>query len=207
MKKYGWVLGLIGAALLSVSCVIPEEFTCDVAVAKDGTYSVQVKGTLVFYTVFEEIKQEGRVSAKTDSDIRSFFDRAVAKEPAVKKYEYRGNGRAYIEYGKEVKDGSSTDLSSSGLPLTITVYGNDSLVIAVPAIKSKDRESITDYTRYGYKLDGTITITSELPVIDAGGQKVHNKYLLFGPKVISRTVTINTLPAEDIVIVIGRQGQ
>jgi hypothetical protein len=44
------------------SCVIPEQFTCDVTIAKSGKYSVEVKGTLVFYTVFEEIAEKGKVS-------------------------------------------------------------------------------------------------------------------------------------------------
>jgi hypothetical protein len=206
-KKYFWVLPLMGAALLSVSCVIPEKFTCNVTVAKDGSYSVDAKGTLVFYTVFDEIAKNGRVSQETDAEIRSYFDGAVKEEPAVGKYEYRNNGRAYIEYFKKAGGGSPLDLSASGLPLVIKTGADGSVVITISAIDANNRERALEFSRYGYKLDGTITITSELPVISAGGQKVQSKYLLFGPKVISRTVNVNTLPAENIVIILGNQAR
>jgi hypothetical protein len=190
--------------LLLASCVIPEKFTCDINITKNGTYSVKASGTLVYYPVFEEIKEQGKVSEETDSDIKSFFDGAIKEEPAIKKYQYQNNGRAYIEYFKEVNDGSSLDLSSSGLPLTINVT-QDGYIVEVSALDSDDKENLEEFTKYGYRLDGKITITSELPIIDAGGQKVANKYFFFGPKVINKAVRIATLPAEDIVVKIGKK--
>jgi hypothetical protein len=206
MKRlFSLLIGAAGAMLLLVSCVIPEKFTCDINVTKNGTYSVKANGTLVYYTVFDEIEDQGKVSEKTDSDIKSFFDGAIKEEPAITKYQYQKNGRAYIEYFKEVNDGSSVDLSSSGLPLTISVDQDGYITVKVSAVSSKDKAQIEEFAKYGYKLDGKMTITSELPVIDAGGQKVGNKYFLFGPKVINRAVTMATLPTEDIVVKIGKE--
>jgi hypothetical protein len=203
MKRLG-VLS-IGFALLLLSCIIPEKFTCDINIAKDGTYSVKANGTLVYYMVFDEIKKEGKVSEKTDSETKSFFDDAIKSEPAINKYQYQNNGRAYVEYFKEVKDGSSLDLSSSGLPLKIHVDSDGLITVAISAIGSSDKEKAEEFAKYGYKLDGKINITSELPIIDAGGQKVTNKYLAFGPKVINRTVTVTTLPSEDSIVIIGEK--
>ncbi|MDR2782417.1 MAG: hypothetical protein LBB48_00990 [Treponema sp.] len=194
---------LVGSAFLLTSCVLAEQFTCDITIGKSGTYSVEFKGTMVFYGVFEEIAENGEVSQETNADIRSFFDDAIKEEPAVRNYEYRNNGRAYIEYFKEINDGSSLDLSSSGLPLVISVDDDAFITVTVPATNRKDKEKLEAFTKQGYRLDGTIKITSELPVIDSGGQKVGNKYFLFGPKVISRTVTVNTLLEEDIVVILG----
>jgi hypothetical protein len=194
----------IGLALISLSCVIPEKFTCDINVKKDGSYSVTAKGTLVYYAIFDEIEEQGKVSEKTDSDVKSFFDGAVKEEPAITKYQYQNNGRAYLEYFKEVNDDSSLDLSASGLPLKIQVDPDGFINITVSALSSGNKEQIEEYSKYGYKLDGAITITSELPVIDAGGQKVGNKYFLFGPKVIKQTITIGTLPESDSIVKIGQ---
>jgi hypothetical protein len=57
----------------------------------------------------------------------------------------------------------------------------------------------------GYKLDGVIQITSDLPIIDAGGQKIGRKFLIIGPYVIKKPLTMTTLPTEDIVIKIKRE--
>jgi uncharacterized protein (DUF2141 family) len=201
MKKF--LVTFAGLSVLFFSCVIPEQFTCDINVTKNGTYSVQAKGTLVYLMVFEEIAEQGKVSAETESDAKSFFDTAIKQEPAIKKYQYQKNGRAYFEYLKEVNDGSSLDLSSAGLPLTVKVNSDDSITVKVSAPDSGEKEQLAEFAKYGYKLDGKITITSELPIIDAGGQKAGNKYFFFGPKVIKQTVTVNTLPAEDIVVTMG----
>ena len=203
MKKL--VALLVGVCLLLFSCVIPEKFTCDINITKTGTYSVNAKSTLVFYTVFDEIKNQGKVSRETDSQIKSYFDDAIKNESAVKKYQYQGNGRAYVEYFKEVNDGSSVDLSSSGFPLTITVNRGGTITVKAPMVDRSSREQLEEYKKYGYNLNGTIRITSELPIIDAGGQKEENKYIFFGPKVIKRVVTFNTLPEQDIIVVIGNR--
>jgi hypothetical protein len=206
MKRlFSLLICAAGMIFLLASCVIPEQFTCDVNITKNGTYSVRAKGSLVYYTVFGEIKKQGKVSEKTDADIKSFFDGAIKEEPAITKYQYQNNGRAYIEYFKEVNDGSSLDLSSSGLPLTISVSQDGYITIKASALSSNNKEQLEEFTRYGYRLDGKITITSELPIIDTGGQSVRNKYFLFGPKVINRVVTMQTLPTEDIVIKIGEE--
>ena len=106
MKKLICLLVSIGfLGFLISSCVIPEKFTCDINISKTGNYSVAAKSTLVFYTVFDEIKNQGKVSEESDSDIKSFFDEAIKEEPAIKKYQYQKNGRAYVEYSKEVSDG------------------------------------------------------------------------------------------------------
>jgi hypothetical protein len=202
MKKF--LVTLAGLSMLFFSCVIPEQFTCDINVTKNGAYSVQAKGTLVYFMVFEEMEKQGKISAETESDVKSFFDAAVKEEPAIKKYQYQKNGRAYFEYFKEVSDGSSLDLSSAGLPLTIKASSDDSITVKVSAPGKREKEQLAEFAKYGYKLDGKITITSELPIIDAGGQKTGNKYFFFGPKVIKQAVTVNTIPAEDIVVIIGK---
>jgi hypothetical protein len=203
MKKQ--FLLFIGLTLLLASCVIPEKFVCDIHITKSGTYSVKANGTMVYYGVFDEIKEQGKLSEKTNSDVKSFFDDALKDEPAITKYQYQNNGRAYIEYFKEVSDGSSLDLSSSGLPLVINTGSDGSITVEASALSSENKTALEEYSNYGYKLDGIIKITSELPIIDAGGQKVENKYFFFGPKVITKAVKVTTLPTEDIVVKIGQK--
>jgi hypothetical protein len=85
-----------GLSVVLFSCVIPEKFTCNIAVDKQGAYSVDFKGTLLYFLVLDEVEKQGKVSEATDKQIKAGFDEAVAKEPAVKKYEYRNSGRGYI---------------------------------------------------------------------------------------------------------------
>jgi hypothetical protein len=172
-----------------------------VNITRSGNYSVEVKGTMVYYTVFEEIENQGQISEITNFDIKSFFDNMVKEEPAIKTYEYQNNGRAYIEYFREINDGSSLDLSPINLPLAVSVNRDSSITVRVSAISN--RKKIEKFKKYGYQSDGTVKIISALPIIDDGGQKAEARYFLFGPKVARYEVTFDLLPAEDIVIIIG----
>ena len=59
------------------------------------------------------------------------------------------------------------------------------------------------FIELGYKLDGIVEITSALPILDAGGLKVENKFFFLGPKVIKQVLT--AFPTEDIVITLGKR--
>jgi hypothetical protein len=75
---------LIGVNLLLVSCVIPEKFTCAINVDNQGTYSVDFKGTLLFWVALEEISKQGKISSGTDGQIKAMFDEWVANDPTIK---------------------------------------------------------------------------------------------------------------------------
>ena len=153
--------------------MIPEKFTCNIAVDKQGAYSVDFKGTLLYYPVLGEVEKQGKVSEATDQQIKERFDEAVAKEPAIKKYEYRNSGRGYIEYFNKVTDNSTLDLSKLfSLPVVISVQADDIITITARSLTDKNKEQLVGFTKLGYKLDGVIQITSDLPIIDASGQKV-----------------------------------
>jgi hypothetical protein len=202
MKKF--IVIFAGLSMLFFSCVIPEKFTCDINVDKQGAYSVDFKGTLLYWPALEEVEKQGKVSAKTDGEIKEAFDEAVAKEPRVKKYEYRNSGRGYIEYVDKVTDNSTLDLSQNiGMPLTISVSHDGNIIITEEAIGNEDLERMSGFAKLGYKLDGVIQITSDLPIIDAGGQKVGKKFLILGPQVIKQVVT--TFPTQDVVIKIKKE--
>jgi hypothetical protein len=100
MKKL--LLTFAGLSVLFFSCVIPEQFTCAIDVDKQGAYSVDFKGTLLFWAALEEVEKQGKVSSETDAQIKKMFDESIAKEPAIKKYEYRNSGRAYVEYYNKI---------------------------------------------------------------------------------------------------------
>jgi hypothetical protein len=200
MKKI--FIALFGVFLLLGSCIIPEQFTCAVSVDKHGAYTIDFKGTILFYTALEEIKEQGAVSAEADQQIKEMFDEWIRQDPRIKKYAYRNSGRAYIEFYQHVTDGSSLDLSDEfNLPLRVNVYP-DTITITEEAVDEESAAIIAEFVKLGYKLDGRINITSELPIIDSGRQKVGKKYIVFGPQVINQT--FKTFPSMDVVIKIGR---
>jgi hypothetical protein len=198
MKKM--VFLSIGVMLLSLSCVIPEKFICKIDIDKQGAYSVDFRGTLLFWAALEEIRNQGKVSSETDRQIKTAFEEWLSIESTIKKYEYRNSGRVYVEYYEKVTDGTSLDLSESfGMPLIIDV-DSDMIIITERATGG---EEIAEFVKLGYKLDGVIEITSELPIIDASGQKTGNKFMLFGPKMIRQVWT--TFPTQDVIIKIGKK--
>jgi hypothetical protein len=202
MRKIAVLLAASGA--LFFSCVMPEKFTCNITVDKQGAYTVDFRGTLVYIPALGEIGEQGSVSAETDNDIKEYLDETVSKDSLVKKYEYRNSGRIYIEYLNNVTDGSTVDLSSSlGMPLTIASPDDDTIVITGKAAGSSAMEAFAEYVSFGYKLDGLVQITSDLPVADAGGLRVGRKFLLFGPYVVKKEY--KTFPAEDTVIIIRKR--
>ena len=192
---------LFGVSLLLFSCLIPEKFTCAIYVDKDGGYSVSFKGTVLFYAALQEIAAQGSVSSGTDRQIKAWFDASIGQDPRIKKYEYRNSGRAYVEYYQQVTDGSSLDLSKEfGLPLHISV-SPDMITIIEEAVEGETASMLTEFVKLGFQLDGVIEITSELPVLDSGRQKVGSKYILFGPQVIRQVLKV--FPSMDVIIKIG----
>ena len=91
MKK-AFVL-FAGVSLLTLSCVLPEKFTCSITVDKRGAYSIDFKGTFFLWIIGME--EEEVFSPEADIRIKEIFDAWAAEEPAVKKYEYRYSCRAY----------------------------------------------------------------------------------------------------------------
>lgn len=194
---------LAGLSVLFFSCVLPEKFTCNINVDKQGAYSADFKGTLVFIPALEEIGENGKVSEETDSGIKEYLDTSVSKETLIKKYEYRNSGRVYIEYLNNVTDGSTLDLSGSlGMPLTIRGSDDGYITITGKAAGSDALRKFSEYVSFGYKLDGVVQITSELPIVDAGGLKVGRKFLFFGPYIVKQEY--KTFPTEDIVLKIQK---
>ena len=202
MKKMKKTFALLfGVSLLLFSCLIPEKFTCAIYVDKDGGYSVSFKGTVLFYAALQEIAAQGSVSSGTDRQIKAWFDASIGQDPRIKKYEYRNSGRAYVEYYQQVTDGSSLDLSKEfGLPLHISV-SPDMITIIEEAVEGETASMLTEFVKLGFQLDGVIEITSELPVLDSGRQKVGSKYILFGPQVIRQVLKV--FPSMDVIIKIG----
>jgi hypothetical protein len=183
---------------------MPEKFTCNINVDKQGAYSVDFKGTLVYIPALEEIGKQGKVSAEIDKGIREYLDDSVSKEPLIKKYEYRNSGRVYIEYLNNVSDGSTVNLSDSlGVPLTIVTSDDGAITITGEAAAGSTLEKFSEYVSFGYKLDGLVQITSDLPIVDAGGLTVGRKFLFFGPYVVKKEY--KTFPAEDVVIIIRKE--
>jgi hypothetical protein len=195
---------LLGLAVILSSCVIPEKYTLDITVDKQSTYSVTFKGTLLFLMALAEKEESGEISADTDNQIKNMFDDWVAAEPAISNYEYRQDGRAYLEYTTSVSDGSRLDLTNSfQMPLIISTDENGNVIIEETAVEDTDG-MFEAFSNLGYSMDGTIRITSELPIIDASGLKVSRSILgLFGNYVINQKIT--SFPSEDIIITIGKQ--
>jgi hypothetical protein len=203
-KKILLCFATIGIVFLFVACVIPEKFTCAINVDKQGAYSVDFKGILLFWAALEDVEKQGKVSAETDRQIKEMFDELIPKEPMIKKYEYRNSGRAYVEYFNKVTDNSTLDLSESfGMPLIISVSQDGTIIITEKAVGGETLQMMSDFVKSGYKMDGVIEITSDLPIIDAGGQKVGRKFLLIGPQVIKQVLT--TFPTQDVVIKIKKK--
>jgi hypothetical protein len=80
--------------------LLPDNFQLDIVANRDGSYTVDYVGDLVFAPGYAELKQ-GRV----DDHAKAFTDllNEIRKQPGFKSVEYKGQARYRVTYHQEGK--------------------------------------------------------------------------------------------------------
>lgn len=164
---------LSSALLFFTSCLLPEKFTCNILINEDGSYSLAYKGTVVDYRALAAISDGSFDDKEYESmvpDYNSNNQFAVIR--------YKGNGRIYVEFSKNSQKGATMGLFSDSDMITITRTVNYVYV----KISATDTSTSDGLSGLDYKIDGTINITSLLPVEKEGSftvSKTDNVYHAF----------------------------
>lgn len=154
---------LCAITLVLSSCLLPEKFSCSVDIKTDGSYSVAFKGTVVDFNVLKAM-QEGLFSEEGLSDIVENY-KSGGYFSVVKAAK---NGRIYVESFHTASDGSPLEIFEG---MAFISVGLDSGAIKVSIVGSEPDMKET-LSSFGYKIDGSLIITSEIPIENAGTNKI-----------------------------------
>lgn len=184
------VFGAIAFALVLCcgfsSCLLAEKFTCSISIKADGSYTLAFKGTAVDYRVLGAIKEGTFTEQDQESLIQEY-----KKSDYFSVVRNAGNGRMYIEYTQSASDGAPLAIFE-GFTL-IKVY-LESGAIAV-TISGAEEGLKGELVSLGYKIDGTLTITSEIPAEKTGNSKVNKKGVVYSIK-----KTFKELPTNEEIL-------
>ena len=165
------------------ACLIPEKFTCNIRINADGSYSVSYIGTVVDTDVLIAMSSntfnENEYRETDLGEMKSFY--------SLNEASYVNNGRFNVSLDTSSNTGAPTNI------FTVMDIGLREGAIIVQIIGSG--ENSDSLKSLGYKIDGTIKIVSDIPVKDAGGNKVERDGAI---NVI--TLNLKELPKNDIVI-------
>lgn len=134
-------------------CFVPEKFTAEVNLAKDGSYSYEYSGVTAFVPAIMEMVSGGKgLDDKTEKDLKN-QEQKLAKSPDVRKVTYIGNGRYDMKISGERKSGQATNVLDA-----FRVFTDKDGVINITSavIKPSDREELA---KLGLKIDGKLSVT------------------------------------------------
>lgn len=140
------------------SCWAPEKFTATLHVKEDKTFTFAYEGTIAFGPALGEIKQRGQLSAEAEAEMKS-GEAELRKEPEFKKVKYAGNGRFAVAYEETGTIQNGKEIFLELLEFRIAPDGQIWVVgVDIPA------ENRRQLAEVDLGLDGTLKVTSDLPV-------------------------------------------
>ena len=93
-------LVLLPLIVLLAGCFLPDNFQLDIIANRDGSYTVDYAGDLIFVPAYAELKQ-GKGSDR-DQAFTGLLEE-IRKEPGFKSAEYKGQARYRVTYHQEGK--------------------------------------------------------------------------------------------------------
>lgn len=151
MKKL--IIALLGATLALAGCLYPENFKADLAVAKDGSYTMNFDGTAV--NMLALLASDGKRKRLSDKDEEMLRQSAakMSNAPNVKAAEYKGDGRFYLK----VEDRKAAGQNLSLFDVFSVIHTRDGhIVVSTPEVRTQD---VPKMQQVGLKLKGTFSVT------------------------------------------------
>ena len=150
----------IAASICILGCWAPETFRASLAVNKARQYSFSYDGTIVYGPALGQIKERGSLTPSEEQTMRQGAAE-LRKQPGITSAEYVGNGRFKIQY----RDAGAVQAGQK-LFLNLIRFSNEvggGIRIQGAEINPQFRK---DMRALGLGLDGTIRLTSEVPVVE-----------------------------------------
>lgn len=172
----------------AVGCWAPETFQASLAVDKARHYQFVYDGTIVYGPALGQIKERGSLTASDEQAMIQAVTE-LRKEPGIIRADYVGRGRFRIQFRQAgpIRAGDKLFLDlirfSSEPQGGIRIQG----VEIPPSFRS-------EATTLGLALDGTIRLTSEIPIVEHNAESTPWFGGLFGAYKWHVTVDQKLLP-------------
>jgi hypothetical protein len=189
-----WLL-LVPPAILVAGCFLPDDYQLDIIANRDGSYTVDYVGDLIFAPGYAELKQgKGNDHDKGFTDIAA----TLREEPGFKSVEYKGQAGYRVTYHWEGKlDKSPYVFVGDSAPIfKITKQVEGTIELASAKLKKDDLAKLDSL---GLSSHGKVSVKTDGKVVK------HNA--TSEPGIFSKSYgwTVNNFGGEGPMMVIAAQ--
>lgn len=165
------MLGLVSAMLcFQTACYLPEDFDASINVKKDGSYTFNYNGRLVFALALASMK-EGKFTKADEKQLKE-QEKELRQSPEIKKAKYIGNARFDVVAAKA--GGAGEDYYFLSKEVAIFSFKNrDDGVLQIESFKLADKDA-SQIQALDVNVGGTLSIAVDrgLKVLDHNADKV-----------------------------------
>lgn len=198
-RKFGAFFGILAILFCFSSCYVPEKFTASIFIKKNGEVTLKYSGTALVYEYVVQALNDAQLK-----EVAKSYSEQTLQEGEKESYKYLGNGRFQIDIEKKgiIEKGDEffvVDRDSKFISVkynSFVAYGNkiylDELKITLNSVDSKNYEALKEF---GLKVNGKLSITSEVPLQNLKREELSKKgkYWVY-------TQNYTSLPEETIVL-------
>jgi hypothetical protein len=160
LMRYVWQsLIVMIICLCLASCFLPENFTATLTIDKTEHFSFIYDGTIAFGPALAEISQRGALSPEAEKQMKD-GESSLRQSAGCQRLNYIGAGRFKIHFESSGSVGNETPVFVD----VITLRRNDKGQILMND-PTWSADAFQQLRQVGLKLDGRLTVTTELPVV------------------------------------------
>ncbi len=173
IKKIGLSLILLVGFAFVASCYVPDDFTGDVTIDKNGNYVLDYDGILTWTPYYGQIKQ-GKLTGEEMEQKIAATKADLARDPNFTEIKSIGNAQFRVKYHREGK------LKPSSL---VSFVRRDSLIMKIQTNQEDvatfsgrwiTPEKAEQLDKSGLKVQGVFKVKTNAEVISSNSEKVTN---------------------------------
>ena len=157
--------------LFLAGCLVPEQFSAEVKVSADGSYTFKYAGVTAYLVALSKVHSSDKDNSLYQADAEKMLRR-----PEFKKAEYLNNGRYDLEIEYHKKPGESLKMFDV---FSVSTDKDGIMTISTVLVKPKDRQQLE---QVGVAVDGKLSVTlpSNVEVISHNATSTPYFFGLFG---------------------------
>lgn len=167
-RSLGFLALLLLAPLLS-SCWLPNQFEAVIQIMKDGTFSVQYKGTMDYAPLVYKIKTEGLAQAEQTKQM-AVLERDLRRDSGFQEVAPMANGRFRVRYRHDDKiDGTFiyTFVRRNAAIMKVLIGEDGRASIWFDTLNPEDAKRASSL---GMSVNGSVRVMSDLPLLESNAQ-------------------------------------
>lgn len=194
-RFFNIVLALV--TLLIASCLMPEKFLLEIDIDGNGNVTYTYNGTIADVRILMGLAESGQPTAEEEKEIQAYFEE-LRTYPGIKKYTYMDIGRAKVVM---------TEMNSSGVGIgSMQWVSFERANGQVLYTQSSFYEYISELNKINFKINGKISITSDLPILSQSGLPANaSKKTARGKTTVTYTISNETMQEANTTILFGKK--